>query len=376
MSIRKTSEGTYRADFKRGISRVSRTFKRKKDAVAWLAEQATAHDGDRWTDPSRAKVPVGDLFEPWMRTRQVSGSTLATDRAIWRGQVQPRWESVQVGQVTTPAIRTWVAGSSASPATRKHALRVLRGVLGHAMEEGRIPRNPALGIRVVGAKQNRAGQALSPVELRAFCAALTPPWGGLALVLATTGLRGSELAGLDHGAVLQVEDRCYLRVDRRWVTDEGGKRTLLAGTKAGVDRSRTVPLVPEAAAVVLGLHRRGAQGPLFCAPSGQRLDWRNFRRASGWKAAAEAIGRPGLRTHDLRHTAATLLLRASGDIKAVQAVLGHATASVTLDIYGHALSDSADRAADALSQALGADRARIHYDDQPEPLASGSENPR
>ncbi|HEY7723199.1 MAG TPA: tyrosine-type recombinase/integrase, partial [Pedococcus sp.] len=66
---------------------------------------------------------------------------------------------------------------------------------------------------------------------------------------------------------------------------------------------------------------------------------------AGWKAACDLVDKPGLRPHDLRHTAATAWLRITGDMKAVQTLLGHATASMTLDLYSHLLNDSVTRAA-------------------------------
>jgi hypothetical protein len=44
---------------------------------------------------------------------------------------------------------------------------------------------------------------------------------------------------------------------------------------------------------------------------------------------------PGFRVHDLRHTAASVWLAAGADPKVVQRVLGHATAAMTMDLYGH-----------------------------------------
>ena len=54
-----------------------------------------------------------------------------------------------------------------------------------------------------------------------------------------------------------------------------------------------------------------------------------------WNAAASAVGVPGFRVHDLRHTAASVWLAAGADPKVVQRVLGHATAAMTMDLYGH-----------------------------------------
>jgi len=55
----------------------------------------------------------------------------------------------------------------------------------------------------------------------------------------------------------------------------------------------------------------------------------------GWLAAKAAAGVPAVRVHDLRHTAASLWLAAGADPKVVQRVLGHATAAMTMDLYGH-----------------------------------------
>jgi len=65
-----------------------------------------------------------------------------------------------------------------------------------------------------------------------------------------------------------------------------------------------------------------------------------------------------LRQHDLRHTAATAWLRMTGDLKAVQSLMGHSTASTTLDLYAHVLNDTLTRAAEVMVKGL-ADAAEI-----------------
>ena len=66
-----------------------------------------------------------------------------------------------------------------------------------------------------------------------------------------------------------------------------------------------------------------------------------------FKRAATAIGRPDARFHDLRHSYAVAAIKSGDDIKTVQGNLGHATASFTLDVYGHVTEQmkrsSADR---------------------------------
>jgi integrase len=63
---------------------------------------------------------------------------------------------------------------------------------------------------------------------------------------------------------------------------------------------------------------------------------------------------PALRFHDLRHTAASLLIREGASVKAVQKQLGHASASVTLDRYGHLFPDELEQLADRLDRARSA----------------------
>lgn len=54
-----------------------------------------------------------------------------------------------------------------------------------------------------------------------------------------------------------------------------------------------------------------------------------------FKEIATSIGRPDARVHDLRHTAATVMIASGADIKSVQDFMGHATASFTLNVYAH-----------------------------------------
>jgi integrase len=75
-----------------------------------------------------------------------------------------------------------------------------------------------------------------------------------------------------------------------------------------------------------------------------------FRRGH-FDAAARAIGIPGLHPHELRHTAVSLAIAAGADVKVVQQMLGHASATMTMDTYGHLFENRLDEVADALHRA-------------------------
>jgi integrase len=77
-------------------------------------------------------------------------------------------------------------------------------------------------------------------------------------------------------------------------------------------------------------------------------EW-EYKRA--FNPAAREIGMPGLTPHELRHTCASLAIAAGANVKALQTLLGHASAVMTLDRYGHLFSDDLTKVAEALNNA-------------------------
>ena len=69
-----------------------------------------------------------------------------------------------------------------------------------------------------------------------------------------------------------------------------------------------------------------------------------------FKRTVRKVGLPNLRIHDLRHTYAVNSIRAGDDIKTVQSNLGHATAALTLDVYGHFTDDMRQASSQRMEQ--------------------------
>ncbi len=82
---------------------------------------------------------------------------------------------------------------------------------------------------------------------------------------------------------------------------------------------------------------------------------RVFRRA-GFDKAAAGMGLDGLVPHELRHTAASLAVSAGANVKAVQRMLGHASAAMTLDTYADLFDDDLDAVAERLDAAARGSR--------------------
>ena len=90
---------------------------------------------------------------------------------------------------------------------------------------------------------------------------------------------------------------------------------------------------------------------MFGSPHGAVLRVANFRRGY-FDRAAKAIGVPGRVPHELRHTAASLAIASGATVKSLQRMLGYASATLTLDRYGHLFPDEFDAVALRLDEAL------------------------
>jgi integrase len=176
------------------------------------------------------------------------------------------------------------------------------------------------------------------------------------------------------------------------VVSSPGRRAGLEWGGVKTHEARTVRL-PRSVAEELGAYLAGRpHGPgdlVFTAPRGGPLRESKFvpgRFKPAISAANQALaelvddGRPDplpgeLRLYDLRHTAASLMIRQGASVKAVQRQLGHATASITLDVYGHLFPDELDalagRLADARTDAL-ATLARTQRGPAVVPLREGA----
>lgn len=134
-------------------------------------------------------------------------------------------------------------------------------------------------------------------------------------------------------------------------------------------RARTVPLPAEGReSVDRWAAERAADDWMFPAPQGGPLSESNWKRSIGWPRATTTIGRPTLRPHDLRHTAASIWLGAGADPKVVQRILGHASAAMTLDLYAHLIDRTLWEAADRIGGTTG---ARGPAEDSGKPPSTG-----
>jgi integrase len=173
-----------------------------------------------------------------------------------------------------------------------------------------------------------------------------PPYDTLVTFLAYTGLRFGEMAAL-RVADLDLERR-RVHVGKNLVEVSG--RLELGSPKSHRGRSVPVPrfLVPALARLAEG---RRPDDRLFATVSGAVLRNSNFRHHV-FDPAVQRTGLSPLTPHDLRDTAASLAVAAGANVKAVQRMLGHASAAMTLDVYAGLFDGDLDAVADRLDEAV------------------------
>jgi integrase len=347
----------YRARVKsNGRYIATRVFERKADAVAWEQDQRRRFRLGEWIDPRRGQVPLTVVAADWLDSRSsVKRRTRESDEAAWRNYIEPRFGNWPVASITAAEVSSWVGSLMArglAPSTATRALATLRSVLAFAVADGRVQHNVAAVVRKpTSGRARREGQALTLEELRALTAACKGRYRDVVPVLALAGLRWGELAGLRVGDRVSVPGP-GLRL-RRAVLASGGGGALYVDTLKN-NRARTVPLVLDLVPIVDRWSAGKAPDAwLFDAPEGGPLWESNWKRSVGWSAATAAVGVPGFRVHDLRHTAASVWLGAGADPKVVQRVLGHATAAMTMDLYGHMVDANLWQAAQLIGDISG-----------------------
>jgi integrase len=229
-----------------------------------------------------------------------------------------------------------------SPASVAHVHAVLHAALETAVRHNVIARNVA---DLVKAPRTEASEMriLSKEQVeQLLTAASTDRLYALYLLAVRTGMRQGELLALQWSD-LHLDDH-HLQVQRTLHFAAGGEWVLTTPkTKKSRRRIDLAPSVVEA----LRVHRRqqlaeqlaggpgwNADGFVFCRPTG--LPWRGTHLYARYLTPLlRRAGLPLIRFHDLRHTAASLLLLAHVDIKVVSELLGHRSVAVTWDRYTH-----------------------------------------
>lgn len=355
-SIEKRSRNgitTWRAHYRAPDGRQrNKSFPRKIDAERFLVTIESSKLTGSYLDPGLARVTVREWSSRWLAAQaHLKPSTRERYAGLLREHVTPHWGHVRLADVSHADVQSWVSelAETRSASTARKAHRVLSLVLALAVRDRRLVRNAADGVRLPR-EIRRSRRYLTHEEVGTLADAAGVHRLSV-FFLAYTGVRFGELAALRVGNLDLLRRRATIAES---VTAVNG--VLTWGTPKGHEH-RDVPiprfLVEDLAAHATG---KGSDDLVFEAPHGGVLRASNFRR-DVFEPAARAAGLEGLVPHELRHTAASLAIASGADVKVVQQMLGHKSATMTLDLYGHLFPDRLDEVADALDIAARAARA-------------------
>ena len=256
------------------------------------------------------------------------------------------------------ALHTRMLDAGLSPTTARHAHRVLHRALADAVRWGIAARNVAERATPPRAAQQEM-RTLSVEQVQVLLAAARDDrLEALYLLAVTTGMREGELLGLRWRDV--DLDRARLSVTA--TLESAGTNPVLAEPKTA--KSRRQIMLTESAVVALRRHRQaqiaehltagpkwGGHDLVFTDGEGQALRRQTVLQFRLRPLLREA-GLPPIRFHDLRHTAATLLLSRGVHPKIASEMLGHASVAITLDRYSHVSETMQTEAVKAMTDLL------------------------
>lgn len=339
------------------------TGRTQKEVAQKIRQLSVEVDNKTYIEP--CKMTVREWLEVWLNeyVKDVKPSTHFIYECYAVSYINPYIGAVKLSSLTAPIVQKLYNTLSdtglkdkkpLSPKTVKCLHSVLHSAMKKAVEVGYLHFNPtdACSIPKVIKKEIKP---LEEAQLSAFLAAIEGhPHELFYKVAVFTGAREGELLGATWDCV-DLENGVLLINKQLTRERQKGGGYHLSPTKNG--KSRTLTLAPS---VVQLLRRqrfketeKKAQAGeaweednlVFSNPVGGFLSYRTVYDC--YKRVVDKLGFPNARVHDLRHTYATLSLKMGDDIKTVQENLGHATASFTLDQYGHVTEkmkkDSANR---------------------------------
>jgi integrase len=230
----------------------------------------------------------------------------------------------------------------ADPSTLRNALMPLRVICRRARNRGYLVVNPTEGLELP-AVRSRRDRIADPVEAAALLAAVPeldrPAW-------ATAMYAGLRLGELQALRVEDIDlDEEVIHVRRGWDQYEGEQEPKSRAVCRRVPIARLLRPHLEAA-----LARRST-GLVFGRTAEQPFAPRTLNRRAdrAWKA----VGLNPIGFHECRHTFASLMIAAGVNAKALQTFMGHASITVTLDLYGHLMPGAEAEAAGLLNAYLG-----------------------
>jgi integrase len=312
---------------------------------------------------------LGQFLPYWLDVKRphLKVSTWMRYRVFAMNHIIPALGRVQLVKLTPQHLQHLYATKLEdgwSTTTAHHLHTVIHGALEQAWRWGLVPRNVA---DLVDAPRMAKTQmhVWTPEQASSFLSTVAASGDrqeALYVLALTTGMRQGELLALQWSDVLLDGNQPSVTVRRSLEMQEHGKRQM-GKPKTEAGRRRIDLSTPAVNALRTHKKRQNEerlamgvawddQGLVFCNTIGRHLEPNNIKRGS-FGPLKKAAGVPDIRFHDLRHTAASVLLLEGIPAKVVSEMLGHASIGITLNTYSHVLPTMQRSAAAAMDRLFG-----------------------
>jgi integrase len=350
---------------------------RKSDADKLVTELVKRHNDGDYRAPE--KIALGAyLTEKWLPVQrsQLKASTFDSYRRTIELHVLPTVGHIMLSRLLPEDFEALYSrllesgrrngvGGGLSPTSVRYVHRILRKALNDALRKGTIAKNPAAladpprGSGPEGAE--REMRVWTATELQSFLALISAERLAPAYFLAAhSGMRRGEVLGLRWSDT----DLPRKRLSVRQAVTAVAYQLRVSDVKTGTAR-RTIDIDDPVVAQLGAWRKRQAEERLLVGP-GYEDHGLVFARPDGRPVHPEFVSRtfdrvvarsglPVIRFHDLRHTHATLLLKAGVPVKVVSERLGHASPGFTLNVYQHVVPGMQAAAAVTFSRLLAGD---------------------
>ncbi len=281
------------------------SFERKADAERAYANAVADQCRGVWVDPRHGRLTLAEYAPTWLAARLTSSGQPLRPRvrdlyeSELRLHILPRLGRLELGRLNTSTVRAWhtdLLAHGPGSSTVAKCYRLLRAILGTAVEDGLIAVNPCT-IKGAGVEHAEARPIISASQVWALADVVEPRFRALVLLAAFGGLRRGELFALtranidlDHSTVSVTAQRQRLR---------GGCVTGPPKTEAGI-RTFVLPseMLPTLSEHLDSWAAAGPDGHLFIGAKGKPLS--QYVWQMKWTRACEKLGFDGLHFHDLR----------------------------------------------------------------------------
>lgn len=342
-SVEKQPNGRYKVRYRTPEGKEgARRFTLERDAKDFAASVRIDKRRGLFVDPRDGKTAFGDYAGQVMASRlKLRPSTRARDESYLKNYIMPTFGKTPVARIEKKGVQGWVRMLSEdrglAPRTVREAYRILGGIMREAVEDRLIVESPCrrVGLPRVESFERRF---LKAEQVETLAAAIDVRYRALVYVGAYLGLRWGELGGLK---------RQHLNMLKRHLTVVGslervGSRYRYVEETKTTSARRIIP-IPAFLVDVLALHLAEAPESEYVFPSrnGEHLDYGNFLKRY-WHPAVARSGLGHLTPHEMRHTAAALMIDQGANPVTVQRRLGHKDVTTTLQLYGHRFPEQDD----------------------------------